>query len=280
MVHGGAEVGAALVEHPGVQHVSFTGSIATGKRIQQSIAASERFKHVSLELGGKSAAIVLEDADLPSAAEHVFQAAFSNVGQNCCAGSRLFVHNNVYDEFLDLLTQRVEEAKLGVEEGCDFGTLVNEAHLDRVRGMLARAVAELGSTTQVIATKNVPSKGYYHPATLLTRVPDNAYIAQTEVFGPVLSVMEPFDDIPTVIQRANSTPFALAGGVFGKTRSDTDRVIHGLNAGIVWVNTWNWIPPWLPFGAGLNSVSGLGKELGTEGLREFSVIKSVYLNQA
>ncbi|SAM02138.1 hypothetical protein [Absidia glauca] len=267
---GGLDTGRALVD--GVDKTSFTGSTPAGQAIMRHAAA--RLQPLTLECGGKNTVIVAKDADLAAAAYHVSQGAFSNAGQNCCAASRVLVHSDVYDQFIQLLETETRRWKpVGQEQegedGYTYGPLIDQQQYDRVQSYLTTPGAAFRGQIE-----RTPSEGYFAPPTVYLNVADDAPLAQDEIFGPVLSVLAPFDSIHDAVRRVNtSTPFGLAAGVFSGDYPTAHAVASQLKSGIVWINTYNAIPPSVPFGG--RKLSGFGKDLGQNALDEFSFTKSV-----
>ncbi|KAG0168949.1 hypothetical protein DFQ28_011384 [Apophysomyces sp. BC1034] len=262
---GGVEVGQALLN--GVDKLSFTGSTPSGQSIMRS--AASRLTPLTLECGGKNAVIVLDDADLSEAASHVAAGAFSNAGQNCCAVSRVLVHEDVHDAFVDALQK--ETMKWGPvghgDNDYHYGPLIDEVQYDRVQNHIKKA------TTQPRFTGETLHEGYYVPPTVFTQVDDNDPLAREEIFGPVLSVLTPFDTITSAIQRANKSPYGLAGAVFSKDYRKAYQVVSQLKVGFTWINTYNVMPPYTSFGG--RNLSGYGKDLGPSAMKEFTFTKSV-----
>ncbi|RKP05715.1 putative aldehyde dehydrogenase [Thamnocephalis sphaerospora] len=278
---GGAEVGRALVEHPHVDRCSFTGSSAVGSEILRSSAASN-LKRCTLELGGKSALLVFPDVDLDRTVEDVYSAMFTNSGQNCCAGSRLLVHVDVHTTFLERLRARAERTLIGVQEGDELGPLIDRAQYDRVRGYIQRAIDEGqgqllcgGPRLPAAIQAKLPTEFLGVPPTIFHDVSDDALIAREEIFGPVLTVLRPFQSFDEAIERANNTPFGLAAGVWTRSLGTAHRAVQRLRAGTVWVNNYNLLYPYMPFG-GIGT-SGFGKDMGEEALDEFSDIKTALM---
>ncbi|KAF7726863.1 hypothetical protein EC973_008370 [Apophysomyces ossiformis] len=265
---GAAEVGQALLDR--VDKLSFTGSTVTGQAIMQS--AASRLTPLTLECGGKNAVIVLEDADVCEAASHIAAGAYSNAGQNCCAVSRVLIHQNVYDEFVDALKK--ETMKWGPVGHADsqyhYGPLIDEVQYHRVQSHIRKA-GRLPSFTGIAS-----HEGYFVPPTVYTDVKDDDSLACEEIFGPVLSVLTPFDSTDSAIQRANQTPYGLAGAVFSKDYRKAHHVVSQLRVGFVWINTYNIMPPYTSFGG--RNLSGYGKDLGPLAMNEFTFTKSVVCN--
>ncbi len=272
----GSGVGAALVEHPGVRMVSFTGGTISGRRIAQAAAA--RLMPVALELGGKSPHVVFADADLDVAAEAVALGIFEGSGQSCIAGSRLFVQRKVHDQVLDRLLKRARSLRLDLPDapGAEMGPIASFLHRDRIAAMVRQA-RESGA--QVLAGGAAPTSGrlaagaYYQP-TVIGGIDNTADIAQQEIFGPVLCVM-PFDEEEELVGLANDSAFGLAAGVWCADYRRALRVARRLDAGTVWINTYKQLSIATPFGGFKDS--GLGREKGTAGLRLYQQTKGLYL---
>ncbi|MDV7246609.1 MULTISPECIES: aldehyde dehydrogenase family protein [Rhodococcus] len=271
----GPEAGQALIDHPKVAKVSFTGSTETGRRIITASAPS--IKKLTLELGGKSANIVFPDADLKAAAQGALAAIFLNQGQVCCAGSRLFVHREVHDELVAELEAATRAIQLGhgLDESTEMGPLVSAMQLDRVEGFV-RAGTREGAT--LVCGGEHPGgalgKGHFLTPTIFTDVRDDMSIATEEIFGPVLSVLT-FDDEAEVVRRANSSAYGLAAGVWTDDLKRAHRVARELAAGTVWVNLYNMLDPAAPFGG--YKASGYGRDLGEESLLGYTQTKSVWI---
>ena len=270
----GPETGAALVAHPGVDVIAFTGSSATGRRVAE--AAGRRLVPVSLELGGKSANIVFEDADLDAAAVQACVGCFVNTGQQCIAGSRLLVQESIHDAVVEKLLPFAQNFTVGdpLEVTTQMGPLISAPQLDRVLGFVEEARS---STTIAIGGERLGgdlADGFFVPPTIVTGVRNDMRIAREEIFGPVLSVI-PFRDEAEAIAIANDTDYGLAGGVWTNDLSRAHRVARAIQAGTVWVNSWLAINPQAPFG-GYKS-SGLGREGGREGLDVYLQTKNVYV---
>lgn len=271
----GPTAGQALVDHPGVAKITFTGSTATGRRIVTSSA--QDLKKITLELGGKSANIVFPDADLAAAAQGAITAIFLNQGQVCCAGSRLFVHESIHDEFVEELVQAANAIQLGhgLADGTEMGPLVSQTQLDRVLGFVESGRTQ-GATIACGGSRadGELANGYFIRPTIFTDVADDMTIAQEEIFGPVLSVFR-FSDEDEVIARANSSSYGLAAGLWTTNVARAHRVAHALEAGTVWVNAYNAIDPVAPFGG--YKQSGYGRDLGEESLLGYTQTKTVWV---
>ena len=265
----GHEAGAALVEHPGIDKISFTGSTATGKRIAAS--AAPRMKKYTLELGGKSPVVIAEDADLSLAIPGAAWAIFGNHGQNCCAGSRLFVHRRLHDEVLDGVAKIARSMKLGpgLDPDSGMGPLVHTEHRDRVLGMIGQGLDAGG--TLVCGGHALDAPGAYLEPTVLTGLAHDASIVQNEIFGPVL-VAFPFDTDDEAIHHANDTPFGLGASIWTRDFNRVHRYFDQFDAGTVWINNHNVLDLGLPFG-GMKD-SGVGHELGEEGVFAHTRLKA------
>jgi betaine-aldehyde dehydrogenase len=275
----GACVGEALTSHPSIDMISFTGSSQVGARIAEKCAGS--LKHYSLELGGKSANIVFEDADLAAAAEGVYIGFTINAGQECCAGTRILVQESVAPQFIDMLQERCKAAKIGqlLDKQTELGPVIHEQHLKRVMDFIAKGKSE--GATVVTGGERIKegalSLGLYVEPTLFTNVTADMSIYREEIFGPVacVSTFKTFDEAMTL---ANDTRYGLANGVW---TSNLDRImaaLRELKSGLVWVNTYLHLIPQMPFG-GMKD-SGKGRENGIEGLQEFLETRSAYVRIA
>jgi acyl-CoA reductase-like NAD-dependent aldehyde dehydrogenase len=268
----GETAGAAIASHPGIAKVAFTGSTAVGKKIVEASAGN--LKRVTLELGGKSPHIVFDDADIDTAAANAAAGFCTLSGQACVSGTRLFVQEGVYDRFVDALTKRVEAIKVGdpFAAGTTMGPLASAAQFEKVTSYLSLG-NESGGTART-GGKAFPGPGYFVPPTIFEGVTNDMRIVREEIFGPVAAVM-PFSSESDVIQQANDTTYGLAAAIATKDLSRAHRLARELDAGVVWVNTYNELDPIFPFGG--FKQSGLGREFGEQSLDNFTELKSVFI---
>jgi aldehyde dehydrogenase (NAD+) len=278
VVTGDARAGEALVTHPGIDKISFTGGTATGSKVMAQ--AAKTIKPLSLELGGKSASIIFADADLDIAVATAVQAGIAmQSGQACMAPTRLLVEQSVYSDVVDEIVSLAEVLEVGdpQDPGTLMGPLITEAHCERVLAMIEKATS---SGNGKLATGGHRlggdlAAGYFVEPTVFSDVDPMSYIAQTEVFGPVLSII-PFDSEEQAIAIANNTPFGLAGYLYTQDLRRAHRVAGALQAGYIGVNAFPFLPPSAPFGG--YKQSGFGRELGAEGVHEFMQTKNVYIS--
>jgi len=272
----GQTTGRALVRHPGVDKVAFTGSTETGISVMKD--AADHLAKVSLELGGKSPNIVFDDVDLEAANNGVVSGIFAATGQTCIAGSRLFVQEELHDELVGRLSDRAETIKLGnpLEMETEMGPVAFEEQLNKVQNYI-RAGREEGA--ELICGGKRPDTaelkdGYFIEPTIFTQVDNEMQIARDEIFGPVLSVI-PFENEEELIRQANDTRYGLAAGIWTKDIQRAHRVAHALRAGTVWVNSYRTISFNTPFGG--YKMSGIGRENGLESIKEYTQVKSVWV---
>ena len=268
----GDPAGAALAAHPGIDKVAFTGSTAVGKRIGH--AAIANMTRLSLELGGKSPVIVLDDADPKVAASGAANAIFFNSGQVCVAGSRLYVQRRAFDAVVEGVSAIANKMRLGpgLESSTQLGPLVSSRQLDRVAGYVRAGLAE--GATLVAGGGRHGERGWFHQPTVLTGVPESARVVQEEIFGPVL-VAAPFDDVEEVAALANGTEYGLAASIWSNNLKRVHRLIPRLKAGTVWVNCHGLLDHALPFGG--YKQSGLGREMGRSMIDLYTEVKSVLM---
>ncbi len=269
----GPTAGASLVAHPDVDKIAFTGEYITGQTIMREAAGT--LKRVSLELGGKSPNIVFADADLDAAVAGSMMGIFWNQGEVCSAGSRLFLQESVYDQFMDKLVGQVGKMKVGdpTDPSTQVGALISEEHLNKVLRYINAGKAE-GATVR--AGGDQPTKrGYFVNPTVFDGVKDSMKIAREEIFGPVLSVIR-FKDVDEVAPRANNTFYGLAAAVWTRDVGKAHAMARRLKAGTVWVNTYNMISSLSPFGG--YKMSGFGRDLGMHALELYTQVKSVWVS--
>ncbi|SEP34597.1 betaine-aldehyde dehydrogenase [Pseudomonas sp. Snoq117.2] len=271
----GPEVGVALTEHPGIEKISFTGGVATGKKVMAS-AAGSTLKEVTMELGGKSPLIVCDDADLDRAADIAVMANFFSSGQVCTNGTRVFVPQALKADFEAKVVERVQRIKLGdpLSAETNFGPLVSTPHMEKVLGYIAQGQAEGARllTGGERVTQGELAKGNFVVPTVFTDCRDDMAIAREEIFGPVMSILA-YADEDEVVRRANDTEYGLAAGVVTRDLARAHRMIHRLEAGICWINTWGESPAEMPVGGYKHS--GVGRENGLTTLGHYTRIKSV-----
>ncbi|WP_323793278.1 aldehyde dehydrogenase family protein [Nocardioides sp.] len=264
IVTGAGATGQAMVEHPDVDKIAFTGSTAVGKAIARSIAGTD--KRATLELGGKAANIVFDDAPLDQAVEGIVNGIFFNQGHVCCAGSRLLVQESVADELLERLKRRMSTLRLGdpLDKNTDIGAINSAEQLARIREL--SDIGESEGADRWAPECELPTQGFWFPPTLFTGVTQAHRIAREEVFGPVLSVLT-FRTPSEAVEKANNTPYGLSAGVWTEKGSRILHMAGALRAGVVWANTFNKFDPTSPFGG--FKESGYGREGGRQGLSAY-----------
>jgi aldehyde dehydrogenase (NAD+) len=264
IVTGDGSAGAALVEHPGIDKIAFTGSTEVGRLIQRRTASSA--KKLTLELGGKGANIVFDDAPIDEMIEGIIDGIFFNQGHVCCAGSRLLVQESVADEVLRRLIRRVEQLRVGdpMDKNTDVGAINSAAQLARIEELTAYGALE--GATRYTSSCALPERGYWFAPTVFADVAQSHRIAREEIFGPVLSVLT-FRTPEEAVAKANNTNYGLACGVWSEKGSRTLWVAQRLRAGVIWANTYNRFDPSSPFG-GMRE-SGFGREGGRHGLEAY-----------
>ncbi|GAB2966372.1 aldehyde dehydrogenase family protein [Actinotalea caeni] len=266
IVTGAGPTGAAVVGHPGVDKVAFTGSTAVGKSIAKQIAGTR--KHATLELGGKAANIVFADAPIDQAVEGIVNGIFFNQGQVCCAGSRVLVEEPLHDELVDRLKARLGTLRLGdpMDKNTDIGAINSARQLERITDLSAAGEAE--GAVRWSADCAIPESGFWFPPTVFTQVSAAHRIAREEIFGPVLSVLT-FRTPAEAVAKANNTPYGLSAGIWTEKGSRILWMADRLRAGVVWANTFNKFDPTSPFGG--YKESGYGREGGRQGLGPYLV---------
>jgi aldehyde dehydrogenase (NAD+) len=266
---GAGPTGAALVAHPGVDKVAFTGSTEVGKAIQRTLAGSGR--KLTLELGGKAANIVFEDAPLDQAVEGIVNGIYFNQGHVCCAGSRLLVQESIAEPLVDKLKRRMATLRVGdpLDKNTDVGAINSRAQLDKITELVASGEADGAQAWQ--APCELPARGFWFRPTVFTSVAQSYRIAQEEIFGPVLSVLT-FRTPDEAVEKANNTPYGLSAGVWTDKGSRILELANRLRAGVVWANTFNRFDPTSPFGG--YKESGFGREGGRHGLAAYLDLSS------
>jgi acyl-CoA reductase-like NAD-dependent aldehyde dehydrogenase len=275
VITGDGETGAAMVDHPGVDKVAFTGSTVVGREI--GAKCGKALKRVTLELGGKSPNIILPDADLDAAVKGSFQGIYFNSGQACNAASRLLVHADLFDEVIERMASFASEARVGpgLDPETQFGPLVSEEQFGRVTGYIDSGLSEGAEAVAGGMPENEANGGgYFVDPTLFTGVTDEMKIAREEIFGPVL-VAQPFESLEEVAARANDTDFGLAAGLWTRDLSNAHKLAALLKAGSVYINTWGAGDPAAPFGG--YKASGIGREKGHHNLDAYLETKSVFV---
>ena len=265
IVTGAGETGAALVNHPGIDKIAFTGSTDVGKAIARSVAGTG--KKLTLELGGKAANILFDDAPIDQAVEGIISAIYFNQGHVCCAGSRLLVQESIFPTVIRKLRDRIKTMRVGdpLDKNTDIGAINSKPQLDKIHELVQSGVDEGAQLVQ--SGCPLPSKGYWFPPSFFTGVTAAHRIAQEEIFGPVLSVMT-FRTPDEAVERANNIPYGLSAGVWTDKGSKIFKIASRLRAGVIWANTYNKFDPTSPFGG--YKESGFGREGGLHGLSSYS----------
>jgi len=267
----GPTAGAAIANHMDVDKVAFTGSTEVGHLIMEA-AAKSNLKRVSLELGGKSPNIVFADADMEEAVEGCHFGLFFNQGQCCCAGSRLFVESNCYDEFVERSIARAKRRTVGdpMDPNTEQGPQVDDVQFDKVMGYIESGKRD--GAKLAYGGERVGSRGYFIEPTVFVDVKDDMQIAREEIFGPVMSIIK-FDDLNDVVRRANKTMYGLAAAVWTRDIGKAHAIANRVRAGTVWVNCYDVFDPGAPFGG--FKQSGIGREMGEYGLQQYTELKTV-----
>ena len=264
IVTGAGETGAAIVTHPDVDKIAFTGSTEVGRLIQRKLAGTK--KHYTLELGGKAANIIFADAALDQAVEGIVNAIFFNQGHVCCAGSRLLVQESVADEVIARLKDRMETLIIGdpLDKNTDIGAINSAAQLEKIEDYLRIGKSEGADLYQ--SSASLPEKGYWCRPTLFTGVSQSNRIVKEEIFGPVLTI-QTFRTFQEALEKANNTPYGLSGGVWTDKGAKIFKMTRNIRAGVIWANTFNKFDPTAPFGG--YKESGMGREGGLHGLAAY-----------
>jgi aldehyde dehydrogenase (NAD+) len=261
IVTGAGLTGKALVDHPDVDKIAFTGSTSVGKMLTRAVAGTK--KKLTLELGGKAANIIFEDAPIDQAVEGIVSGIYFNQGHVCCAGSRLLVQEGVFPAVIRKLRDRISSLRVGnpLDKNTDIGAINSRRQLNKICELVDSGLQQGAELVQ--PRLRLPEKGYWYPPSFFTGVIDSHRIAQEEIFGPVLSVMT-FRTPEEAIERANNTPYGLSAGVWTDKGSKIFRIVSKLRAGVIWANTYNKFDPTSPFGG--YRESGFGREGGLHGL--------------
>src|SRR5438445_6095613 len=267
IITGDGRTGAELVSHQGVDKIAFTGSTEVGKAIQRTLAGTG--KRLTLELGGKAANIIFDDAPLDQAVEGIINGIYFNQGHVCCAGSRLLVEESIYETVVSKLKRRMQTLRIGdpLDKNTDVGAINSKQQLEKI-GLLVQSGIDEGAEVYQPPCK-LPERGYWFAPTVFTNVAQSYRIAQEEIFGPVLSVLT-FRTPDEAIEKANNTPYGLSAGVWTEKGSRILAMAQRLRAGVVWANTYNRFDPVAPFGG--YKESGFGREGGRHGLEPYVVL--------
>ncbi|KAJ3665776.1 hypothetical protein Zmor_001251 [Zophobas morio] len=271
IVPGFGDAGAALVANRKVDKIAFTGSTEVGLKIQQ-MSGVGNLKRTTLELGGKSPNIILGDVNIAEAVEQAHFGVFFNQGQVCCAGSRIYVEDNIYNEFVERSVERAKKRTVGnpFDAKTEQGPQIDNVQMEKILGLVKEGVNQ--GAKLLVGGKRVGDKGYFVEPTVFSNVDDNNVIAKEEIFGPVQQLMR-FKDLDEIIERANNTNYGLAAAVFSKDIDKVNYLVQGIRAGTVWVNTYNVLGTQTPFGGYKDS--GHGREMGIYGLNQYTEVKSI-----
>jgi len=264
IVTGAGKTGEEIVNHPNIDKIAFTGSTEVGKIIQKSLAGSK--KKFTLELGGKAANIIFEDAAINQAVEGIINSIFFNQGHVCCAGSRLFIQEGIVSEVMDKLKSRMESLVVGnpLDKNTDIGAINSKIQLEKITRLVDEGIEEGGNIYQ--SECSLPKKGFWYKPTLFSDVSQSHKIVQEEIFGPVLAI-QTFRTVNEVVEKANNTPYGLSGGVWTDKGAKLFSVTKNIRAGVLWANTFNKFDPTSPFGG--YKESGIGREGGIHGLNAY-----------
>ncbi|XP_063829948.1 aldehyde dehydrogenase, mitochondrial [Ostrinia nubilalis] len=270
MLPGFGDAGAALVDHPDVNKIAFTGSTEVGKLIQRGAAAN--IKRITLELGGKSPNIIFGDVDLPKAVEAAHMALFYNMGQCCCAGSRTFVEDKIYDEFVQMSAERANRRVVGdpFDASTEQGPQIDGEQQSKILSLIESGKKQ--GAALAAGGSRAGERGYFVQPTVFANVKDDMDIAKTEIFGPVQQILK-FSSIEEVVQRANRSEYGLAAAIFSKDLDRVNYLTQAIRAGTIWVNDYNVFANQVPFGG--YKQSGIGRENGPYGLANYTEVKAV-----
>lgn len=270
----GPTAGAALVKHPDVNKIAFTGEYKTAQHIKNNAIGD--MKRMTFELGGKSPNIIFDDVDMEAAVDGAFGAIFLNQGQNCCAGSRTFVQSNIYDEFVERLAEKAKNRRIGdpFDPETEHGAQIDQAQFDKIMHYIA--LGKMQGARCASGGNRAGDRGFFIEPTVFADVEDKMDIAKDEIFGPVATVLR-FDSADEAIERANKTMYGLAAAVWTQDIDKANAVTEGVKAGTVWVNCYNIVDPAAPFGG--FKMSGVGRELSEQALDAYTETKTVFIHR-